>query len=201
MDETHALHTATGYVLRVKSSADEARTVVARLARGDVRALDELYASFGAAVFRYLLTFVPDRRLAEEVLQDTFVAAWRGADGYGGRSGVKTWLFGIARRRAHDSLRRRGLELVAENELVALVDPEPRPEESLLAAGRRDELNSCVEHLAPMHREVVALIFFHGLSYAEAAEVLEVPVGTVKSRLYGARRALKAMLEDSEYGR
>lgn len=176
------------------------RWIVARLARGETRALDELYARYGGAVFGYLLTFTPDRHLGEEILQDTFVAAWRGAGGYQGRSSAKTWLFAIARRRAHDALRRRQLKVTSDDDLVALPDLEPGPEESSLAAARREELSACIEHLAPQHREALALFFFHELSHAEMSEVLGVPLGTVKSRLSGARRALRKVLEEPEQG-
>lgn len=181
--------------------ASDDRKVITRLARKDGRALEELYALFGDAVYRYLLTFVADRRIAEEVLQDTFVAVWRGAGGYKGRSSVKTWLFGIARRRAHDALRRRALPVVSDDEVAETVDPDPDPAESTLASAHREEVAACVERLSPAHREVLALTFFHGLSYAETAEVAGVPIGTVKSRLANARRALKGLLKDSGYER
>ncbi len=181
--------------------AGDDRKLVARVARKDGRALEELYARFGDAVYRYLLTFVADRRIAEEVLQDTFVAAWRGASNYKGRSSVKTWLFGIARRRAHEALRRRALPVVSDDELVEPADPELDPADSLLASARREEIAARVERLSPAHREVLTLTFFHGLSYAETAEVAGVPIGTVKSRLANARRALKGLLKDSGYER
>lgn len=202
MDATHTLHTATQrFAFGVKErAADEDRRIVARLARGDGRALEELYSRYSTAVFGYLLALTPDRRIGEEVLQDTFVAAWRSASGYQGRSSVRTWLFGIARRRAHDALRRRRLNVTSDEELAVLADPEPGPEESSLAAARQEELTARVSRLAPQHREALTLFFFHDLSHEETAEVLEVPLGTVKSRLSNARRALRKSLEEPEQG-
>ena len=201
MDAPYTWHATVRKLARVSgSSADKDRRVVARVAAGEERALGELYARFGGEVFRYLLALTNDRRLAEEALQDTFLAVWRGAGIYEGRSGVRTWLFGVARRRARDASRRRLLELAGEGELESLVTEELGPEESLLTDARRQELADVVGRLAPAHREALALVFVHGLSYAEAAEVLDVPLGTVKSRLSNARRTLKAILEDSEYG-
>jgi RNA polymerase sigma-70 factor (ECF subfamily) len=172
-------------------------TRLRRTARGDGRALEELYARHGAALFGYLLVLTPDRGLAEEVLQDTLVAAWKGAGSFAGRSSVKTWLFGIARRKVRDALRRRGLPLAADDSLLeALPTGEPGPEDALLSGVRSAELAGCVARLGAVHRETLALVFFHELSYAEAAEVLMVPVGTVKSRLSNAKRALREMLEE-----
>lgn len=180
--------------------ADEERRIVARLARGEGRALEELYARFGHALFGYLLTLVTDRRLAEEVLQDAFVAAWRGAGAYRGESSVKTWLFGIARRRARDATRRREPAMVAEEAMEVLADPGLGPEEVSMIAARKEELTACVGRLASHHQEVLTLVLFHGLPYGEAAEVLGVPVGTLKSRLHGARKALGKMLKRQEHG-
>lgn len=181
--------------------AEAGRDVIERLARGEERALAELHARFGDALFRYLLTLNPDRQLAEEVLQDTLVAAWCGAEGYRGSSSVKTWLFGIARRRAHDAMRRRQLKVVGDDGLGASPDPEPGPEEEFIIAARSQELARLVGRLAPHHREILALIFFQDLAYAEAAEVIGVPIGTVKSRLHGARRELRKMFEELGAGR
>lgn len=188
-----------GWPAEGRRPAKEETELVARLARGDERALGELHARFADALFRYLQTLVPDPRLAEEVLQDALVAAWRGAGGYRGDSSVKTWLFGIARRRAHETMRRRKLALVDEDKMATSADPEPGPEETLLVAARDEELAERVGRLSPHHREVLALVFFQGLSYAEAAEVTGVPVGTIKSRLHGAKRELRKVLGGQEH--
>ncbi len=176
--------------------ADGDVEIIARVAVGDEDALEKVYARFGNSLFRYLLTLTSDRRLAEEILQDTLVAVWRGANTYRGRSSVKTWIFGIARRQAHNALRRNRLPLAAEEKLAALPAAEPGPEESLLVGADRGELAKNVGHLSPVHREVLALIFFHGLSYGETAEVLGVKIGTVKSRLSNAKKALRKTLQD-----
>lgn len=176
--------------------ADGDVEIIARIAAGDKDALEKVYARFGGALFRYLQTLSPDPQLAEEILQDTLVAVWRGAGSFEGRSSVKTWLFGIARRQAHNALRRNRLLLAAEGELEALSAGEPGPEESLLAGADRRELAKNMGRLSPVHREVLALVFFHGLSYGETAEVLGVKIGTVKSRLSNAKKALRKTLQD-----
>ena len=166
--------------------------VIGRIASGDRNALAELHARYQRPLFRYLCQLTPDRGLAEEILQDTLVAAWRGAAGYEGRASVHAWLLGIARRQAHNSLRRRGLAVADPESLDDLVDSGPAPEDRLVARAGREELARAISTLAPIHREILALSFVQGLSYGEIARVLDVPEGTVKSRLSNAKRALRA---------
>jgi RNA polymerase sigma-70 factor (ECF subfamily) len=190
-----------GWVASVPGRASgEDRALLRRISRGDERALEDLYARHGGALFGYLLLLSPgDRGLAEEVLQDTLVAAWRGAGGFRGASSAKTWLFGIGRRRMRDASRRRGLPpLDGEGLLEALPAREPGPEEALSRSESGAELERCIGQLSQPQREALALVFFHELTYAEAAEVLGVPVGTVKSRLSNAKRALRGLLEEGE---
>jgi RNA polymerase sigma-70 factor (ECF subfamily) len=166
-----------------------------RIAATDRHAVAELYARHQRALFRYLCQLTPDSGLAEEILQDTIVAAWQGAASFEGRSTVQTWLFAVARRQAHNALRRRGLPPFAdEDALDVVVDPEPGPEERALQQSDVVELGRAMSGLSLLHREVLVLNFLHGLSYEEIATVVDVPIGTVKSRLSNAKRALREVL-------
>jgi len=169
-----------------------------RIAREDRQALAELYTRYQRPLFSYLLQLTPDYGLAEELLQDTLVAVWKSARTFEGRSSVLTWLVGIARRQAHNTLRQRKLPLVDISELDCMPAQELEPEAFALASVVRDELAQAFRQLAPVHREVLLLTFIQELSYQEIATVLEVPVGTVKSRLSNARRALRAFLDARE---
>jgi RNA polymerase sigma factor (sigma-70 family) len=181
----------------IQPVADE-RQVINRIAIGDRDALAELYACYQHTLFSYLLQLTPDHGLAEEILQDTLVAVWKCAQSFEGRSSVRTWLIGIARRQAHNTLRQRRLPLADETEMEGLVATDPDPEAWTLASFARDELAAAFRQLAPLHREVLVLTFVQELSYQETATILEVPVGTVKSRLSNARRALRALLDVRE---
>lgn len=199
MDGTEISYgTAWGSVFLSHRPVDGDAKIIARVAAGDGDALEKVYVRFGNSLFRYLLTLTSDRRLAEEILQDTLVAVWRGAGTYRGRSSVRTWIFGIARWRAYDTLRGCSLPLAIEEELRTMPAAERGPEESLLVAAVREELARNIGLLSPLHREVLDLIFFHELSYEEVAEVVGVPVGTIKSRLSNAKRALRKLLDASE---
>ncbi len=178
--------------------ADEDAQTLRRIAGGDRQALTELYLRHRLPLFRYLLQLTPDHGLAEELLQDTLVAVWKSARTFEARSSARTWLFGIARRQAHNTLRQRGLPLADAAALETMVDCDPQPEDAALAAAERAELADALGSLPPIHREVLVLVFLQELSYAETAQVLDVPVGTVKSRLNHAKRALRGLLEARE---
>ncbi len=171
---------------------------IARIAAGDRQALTQLYQRHRQALFSYLLQLTPDYGLAEELLQDTLVAVWKSAHSFEGRSSVRTWLIGIARRQAHNTLRQRGLPLAGLSELDETPATDPEPEAAALASAARDDLGAAFSQLVPIHREVLALIFVQQLSYHETAQVLGVPIGTVKSRLNHAKSALRALLRSAE---
>lgn len=181
---------------RSQDKQQDGVALLERIARGDRDALAELYSQYQRPLFRYLCQLTPDRGLAEEILQDTLVAVWRGAGSFAGRSALRTWLFGIARRQAHNALRRRGLPLIDEDALADVSDPDLMPEEQVLARADADELARKLAQLVPIHREVLVLCFVNGLTYDEIAQVVGIPEGTVKSRLSNAKRALRQLLKD-----
>src|SRR5947208_8877124 len=130
------------------------RQLLKRIAVGDRQALSELYVRYQRPLFNYLLQLTPDYGLAEELLQDTLIAVWKSARSFEGRSSVLTWLIGIARRQAHNTLRQRKLPLAQEAELAELADTEPDPQDFTLASVARSELVEAFQQLAPVHREV-----------------------------------------------
>lgn len=168
------------------------------MAAGDRSALVELYERYQRPVLAYLRLLTPDAGLAEELLQDTLLAAWTGARGYAGQASVQGWLLGIARRRAHDAMRRRSLRLVEGSELESTPSSEPNPEDVALANAARIELAESMEKLGSIHREILILTFVHELSYQDLSEVLGIPIGTVKSRLSNAKQVLRTQLRARE---
>jgi RNA polymerase sigma-70 factor (ECF subfamily) len=182
----------------LRAEDDGQRALLARIAQGERGALGELYALHQRPLFRYLCQLTPDHHLAEEILQDTLLAVWQGARGFEGRSSVRTWLFGIARRQAHNTLRRRGLHW-SDEDLGGIHDPGQSPEALVLHLADVEELARNMALLSPIHREVLVLNFVNGLSYDEIAEVLSVPTGTVKSRLSNAKRAMRRLLAEGDH--
>ncbi|GAA3087812.1 RNA polymerase sigma factor [Streptosporangium carneum] len=179
---------ARGRWERAWGRGEDAR-VLARVADGDARALGELYERHAAPLFGFLHRLAGDRGTAEEILQDTLLAVWRSAATYEGRSSVTTWLFGVARRQAHNRL--RGISPPAAAEPYERADTVPGPEE--LAVGA-DRVQGALVRLPLAQREVVVLAFLNDLGHQEIAEILGIPVGTVKSRLHHARATLRGVL-------
>jgi RNA polymerase sigma factor (sigma-70 family) len=163
------------------------------VAAGDATSLARLYQRHAAPLFGYLYRLAGDRMIAEEILQDTMVAVWRSAAAFEGRSKVSTWLFGIARRQAHNRLRGRAFPVTIAD-LPDRPDQAAGPEELAIAASGGTPVAAAIDRLPDHHRDVVALVFVAGLPLADVAEVLSIPVGTVKSRLHHARAALAAAL-------
>jgi len=163
------------------------RDLLAGVARKDEDAFERLYDIFADRVFRYSLVLVRDRHLAEEVLQETMVALWQQAASFSGRSQVSTWIFGIARNQAYTLLKREEREARRSQETAVLPDP-------AAALDRNLDVLAAVETLPPGLREVVFLTFYEGLSYRQIAAILDIPEGTVKSRMYHAKRRLAEAL-------
>ncbi|CAN5805271.1 sigma-70 family RNA polymerase sigma factor [soil metagenome] len=164
--------------------------LVAAIASGDRRALSVLYERHRRALWSFIRRFVADEHLAEEVLADTLVAAWRGAGSFRGDARVTTWLFGIARNQAYNHLRRRRPVPVDEVRTGTLIDHGAQPDRVVAARDELSRVAAEIEALSPEHREALLLAIAGDLSYGEISEVLGVPVGTVKSRVANARRRL-----------
>jgi RNA polymerase sigma-70 factor (ECF subfamily) len=194
------LHSETGGE-RVDASGgvqDPDADLLHAIAGGDAGALTALYERHGTALFGFLRRMTGDDTAAEELVQDTLLGIWRGAAGFEGRSSVRTWLYVIARRLAYRRMGRRVLQVVELDAAGPLVDPAPTPEVTALANAERDEIVGLLHELSLVQREALVLFFIDDLSHAEMAEVLGVPLGTVKSRLSNARRALAALVEQRQ---
>ena len=167
--------------------------LIAALAGGDDTALRELFSRHAPWLAARLRSVLPAAEV-EDVLQETFLGAWRGAAGYRAE-GAGGWLWGIARRQAALWLRRRGR---AEAVLAALAAADdPAGVDPADAAVARAELADAIRALGAAgsaHRETWRLIYVEQRSVAEAAELMGVPVGTVKSRAHRVRRLMRAAL-------
>lgn len=181
----------------VRSAADDPDlTLLRAVAKGDEGALGELYARRGPSLLVYLIGRLGDRQLAEEVLQDVMLAAWRGAARFRGESSVRTWLLSIAHHRAINAQRKRKLARAPLDESMASTSS--GAPELLEDDVERAEVRLALERLPDDQRETLELIFYHGLSGPEAASVLGVAPGTVKSRLHRAKAVLRKLLRPEE---
>ena len=171
--------------------------LITRLAGGDDRALRELFSRHAPVLAARLRTVLPPADV-EDVLQETFLAVWRGAKSYRPEARAGGWLWGIARRQAALLLRRRGPAAASLPDLLALdaaglpgINAPNDPAETVVAQAH---LASAVATLSPAEHEVWRLVYVEDRPLAEVAELTGVPEGTVKSRAHRARRLLRAAL-------
>jgi RNA polymerase sigma-70 factor (ECF subfamily) len=173
---------------------DEAR-LIARIVDGDLRAFERLYRIYHPRLTRFLINMLHRPHLVEEALNDTLMVVWRRPESYNGTSKVSTWIFAIAYRTALKA-RSRHDEPVEDLQAEYRPSPEPGPEQNLGRRQVQEVLAGAMGQLSPEHRAVVDLTYFHEAGYREIAEILDCPVGTVKTRMHHARRHLKTMLAD-----
>jgi len=166
-------------------------------ATGDSAALARLYDATAAQLFGLALRIVRRRELAEEVVQDAFVSAWRNAGRYDERRGTAmAWLATIVRNRALDQLRRLGRERPLDPAAVERwEDPAQGPAElaALSEDGRR--LGRCLDELEEAPRRSILLAYFEGMTVEEVAERMAAPLGTVKSWVRRSLQRLRSCLE------
>ena len=169
--------------------------LITRMAQGDTQALNDLYARYGSSILGFLMSRLNNRQLAEELLQDVMLSAWKNAESFRGDSKVKTWLLVIARNRAINSQRRWSPQIVQLNEAFGFENDSTGPMERMIKQANREAVRSAIDQLPEGQKEVLVLVFFNQLSGIETAQVLGISEGTVKSRLHRAKQQLKHLLE------
>jgi RNA polymerase sigma factor (sigma-70 family) len=174
------------------TALDEVR-LLARIGEGDVRAFETLYRAYHPRLTRFLTNMLRRPQLVEEALNDTMFVVWKKPDKFNGASKVSTWIFAVAYRTALKA-RSRFDEPVEDNPAYEPVD-DFDPEQSLGQQQVQGVLLKAMERLSPEHRAVLDLTYFHDVGYREIAEIMDCPVGTVKTRMHHARRYLKNILD------
>lgn len=163
------------------------RDMLARVAHRDEASFQHLYEDFAMRIYRYALTLLRDQHLAEEVVQETMITVWNRADTYSGKSRVSTWIFGIARHKAYTILRSEKKGDRAPEKAITIDDPAPTIE-------RQERVHAAIAGLPPDQREIIFLTFYENLPYKAIAGLLDIPEGTVKSRMYHAKKKLAEAL-------
>ncbi len=175
--------------------SDEA--IVALVARSDQSALAELYDRFGRVAYGLALRIVRDEKLAEDVVQEGFLAAWRNADRFmPERAKASTWLLTLVHRRAVDLVRRenrRRAETLPEG--VEPVSPGSVEDDAWLRF-ERERVQTALRQLPDQQREALELAYYGGFSQSELAERLGQPVGTIKSRMFTGLARLRELLAE-----
>ena len=162
------------------------RELIDRVAARDQEALQDLYHGYFERLSRFAFRVTRDTDSVVEIINDTFLVVWNKAGEFRGDSSVSTWIIGIVYKKALKSMRRRRrFEGFDVDELGTGID----------AIERQMDLQKSIEQLSPQHRAVLELTYYFGYSYREIAELVGCPENTVKTRMYHARRTMRALLE------
>jgi RNA polymerase sigma factor (sigma-70 family) len=181
------------------------KTWLAAVARKDASAFRALYDATSAKLFGFALRILIKRELAEEVLQESFVNIWNNATSYqSSLAAPMTWMTTIVRNKAFDMLRRLDdtVEIDADTfdkeVMDALESTTPTPIEALQMSGDAKALARCLARLEGLHRQAIALAFYHDLSHSEVAEQMKLPIGTVKTWIRRGLERLRLCLSKLE---
>ena len=182
--------------------AERDRACVARLARGDTTALEELYDRHSDLLYSLAFRIVGREAEAEEIVQEAWVQAWRSAATYDSRRGnVGAWLVTLTRSRAIDRVRSETSRQKAE--AAAGLEPTAAPDDASAEAAHRElsaRVTAALAELGSRHRRVLELAYFAGLSQTEIADRLKAPLGTVKSWTRQALSKLTQLVPREENG-
>lgn len=178
------------------------RELIALARRGDEAAFEQLVRLHEKKIYNLCLRMCPGAEDAAEAAQDTFLALWRGLEGFREDASLSTWLYRLATNACIDRLRRNkravdGISLDDEEVYLEPADPAPTPEQSVERAETRRLVREGLSALPPEYRQVLVLRELEGMSYAEISARTALELGTVKSRISRARTMLRNYLAAS----
>lgn len=167
--------------------------LIEQIAQGDKQALAALYRALERPVYKFIVSRLNDPHEANDILHEVFMDVWRSAGRFEGRSKVQTWIFGIAYRKSIDVMRKRG-RMDLTDETPDMADDSPDQETCLAAGQEAAHVRHCLETLEDDHRSAITLAFYQDMTYGEIAEVAGVPEGTIKTRIFHAKKLLMRCL-------
>ncbi len=176
-------------------SNDGELSLLRKVAAGDRQAFQSLYVSYHRRLARFLTRLTRQYDVAEEIINDTLWVVWCKAPDFRGESQVSTWIMGIAYRRALKTLGR--LRSTARQTALAVADAEVVTNSGADTAELQEWIQHALEQLPLEQRMVLELTYFLGHSCEEIAQIMDCPVNTVKTRMFHARRKMRALLPQS----
>ena len=180
---------------QARDTAQLEQQLLTRIAARDSAAFRALYLAYHKRISRFLLRFVQQYEMVEEIINDTMYVVWRKAGDFRGDSQVSTWILGIAYRQALKAIRKGGVNPLIDNS----IDPETLAVTHDAGAGQRETrewIDLGLAALPPVQRMVIELAYFMGHSCEEIATITDSPVNTVKTRMFHAREKLRGLLQD-----
>ena len=169
--------------------------LISRARTGDREAFGGLVEQYRDNVYRLAYRMCGNAYDADEAAQEAFVAAWRALPNFRGDAKFSTWLYRLTTNAAIDVMRReKRHKAVGDGEMIEVADDADSPQETVERTEQQEAVQKALATLSEEYREVLLLRYMEELDYAEIAEVLQLPSGTVKSRINRAKAALKAAL-------
>ncbi len=169
--------------------------LISKICSGDAEAFKRLLDDYGGMVQHLVRRYTVHQQESEDLVQEIFIDVYKGVSRFQGKSSLKTWIYRVALNHCLRHIeRRKPTPLELGNAAIAIPSTSPTPHECLEQVETNEQVNVALSHLSDIHRSVIVLHELNGLTFTECAEVLEVPVGTVKSRLSNAFRQLRVLL-------
>ncbi len=173
---------------------EDEKSLLARIARADTRAFETLYQEYGRAVYSLALAMLRDPQTAQEVAQEVFLGIWRSASEFDSRRGsARTWILSLAHHKSVDAVRRQRLRVTWALDGTSTNDPDITAEAMRRVEG--DQVRQALRVLSPEQREAIVLAYYGGYTQQEIAERLDIPLGTVKTRMRDGLLRLRSLLE------
>lgn len=166
-----------------------------RIRAGDNLALQTLYGRHHVKVFRFAMRLLRNEQSAEDIVSEVFIDVWRNPNGFEGKSQAATWLLAITRNKAYSLLRKKKEDQIDEDSASEIEDEADDPEVVMQKASKGDLLRACIARLSVEHREVIDLVYYHDKSVEEVALIVGAPEGTVKTRMFHARKKLSELAQ------
>jgi RNA polymerase sigma-70 factor (ECF subfamily) len=195
MQNIHYLPDFPRAAAKVGSRMPSDEVLLKSITTGDKSALRTFYGRYNVRVYRFAAHITGDATVAEDVVSEVFLEVWRQAHKFGGRSRVSTWLLAIARHKALSAIKRRKEVQLDDDSAAAMLDPADDPEIIVHRRKRSEFIQKCLKQLSPDHQEVINLVYYHENSISEVAQIVGIPAGTVKTRMFYARKCLAKFLK------
>ena len=176
-----------------RSSVETDEAIVARVTGGDSDAYAKLLARYETKLLRYVTYLIRNEVAAQDVVQDTFIKAYKNLHGYNPKYKFSSWLYRIAHNEAMNAVKKSDVRFAADEDIADMpnVGYDPHFDEQLDAEMTKAQVHACLAKLAPKYREVVQLTYFEHMQYDEVSDVLHIPTSTVGVWLMRARLQLR----------
>ena len=170
------------------------QALIRAVREGDLQAFDRVVRQYGDRLYRFILKYIADRATAEDLTQETFISAYQSLDRFNFQAKFSTWLFGIALNKIRNYYNRAPearYQFVSDEWLQNLTFQGCTPQEALEQKNTLQKVQRMIDQLDDDMREILILAALEGFSYEEIARIVDIPVGTVKSKLFRARELIR----------